>query len=69
MKENKLLTEKETASMLSVSVYTLRAHRQKNMGIPYVKIGRAVRYALSDVLAFMSNHRISFEVTRENYAC
>lgn len=55
--------------MLSVSVYTLRAHRQKNMGIPYVKIGRAVRYALSDVLAFMSNHRISFEVTRENYAC
>ena len=55
--------------MLSVSVYTLRAHRQKNKGIPYVKIGRAVRYALSDVLAFMDNHRISFEIIRKNYAC
>ena len=41
----------------------------KNKGIPYVKIGRAVQYALSDVLAFMNNHRISIEITRENYAC
>ena len=41
----------------------------KNKGIPYVKIGRAVQYALSDVLACMNNHRISFEITRENYAC
>lgn len=69
MKENQLLNERETASMLSVSVYTLRAHRQKNKGIQYVKIGRAVRYALSDVLAFMNNNRISFEITRKNYAC
>ena len=29
MDTRKYLTEKETASMLSVSVYTLRAHRQK----------------------------------------
>ena len=64
METRKYLTEKETALMLSVSVYTLRAHRQKNKGIPYVKIGRAVRYALSDVLAFMNNHRISFEITK-----
>ena len=69
MKQNQLLTERETASMHSVSGYTLRAHRQRNRGIPYVKIGRAVRYALSDVLAFMNNHRISFEITRKNYAC
>lgn len=29
METRKYLTEKETASMLSVSVYTLRAYRQK----------------------------------------
>lgn len=57
----KYLTEKETASMVSLSLHTLRAHRQKHRGIPYVKVGRAVRYALVDVIAFMDSHRISFE--------
>ena len=69
MKEEQLFTEKGTALMPLVSVYTLRAHRQKNKVIPYVKIGRAVRYALYDILAFMNTHRFSFEITREKYAC
>ena len=61
MEKNKWITEKETASMVSLSLYTLRAHRQQHRGIPYVKVGRAVRYSYDDVKAFMQNHRISFE--------
>ena len=56
----KWLTEKETARLVSLSVHTLRAHRQRHVGIPYAKIGRSVRYALTDVNAFMSEHRIVF---------
>lgn len=61
METRKYLTEKETALMVSLSLYTLRAHRQQHRGIPYCKIGRAVRYSYDDVKAFMQDHRISFE--------
>lgn len=59
----KWLTEKETAKLVALSIHTLRAHRQRHVGIPYIKIGRAVRYAFSDVTAFMAEHRISFGVS------
>ena len=60
----KWLTEKETARLVSLSVHTLRAHRQRHVGIPYAKIGRSVRYSFTDVIAFMSEHRISFKGER-----
>ena len=44
-----LLTEKKTAKMLDMSPQTLRNDRFAGKGLPYVKIGRAVRYKRSDV--------------------
>jgi hypothetical protein len=35
-----------------VSVRTLQAARVKGGGVPFVRIGRAVRYRLEDVLAY-----------------
>lgn len=38
---------------------TLRNERSKGCGIPYVKIGRSVRYELADVISFMEAHKIT----------
>ena len=44
-----LLTEKELAPLLSVSLPTLRAWRLKRQGPGFVKLGSAVRYRPSDI--------------------
>jgi hypothetical protein len=46
------LTEAQLAARHQRSVKTLRNARVSGGYIPYVKIGRNVRYRLSDVLAF-----------------
>ncbi len=40
----KLLTEKEVAELLAIHVQTLRNWRHLGRGLPYCKIGTAVRY-------------------------
>lgn len=54
------LTEKQVALLTSLSVSTLRNHRQRRMGIPYVKLGRSVRYALRAVEEYMNAHAITY---------
>jgi hypothetical protein len=46
------LNEKQLAERWGVSVRTLQAARVKGDGVPFVRIGRAVRYRLEDVLAY-----------------
>jgi len=52
------LTEKEVARMTGRSLSTLRSDRFKCQGLPYVKIGRSVRYALKDVVVFMESRKV-----------
>jgi len=40
---------------------SLRNDRFIERGIPYIKIGRSVRYSLEDVLRFMEEHKIQTE--------
>jgi len=47
-----LLTELDLATRWSCSIKKLQADRLKGVGIPYVKIGRLVRYRIEDVLEF-----------------
>lgn len=54
------LTEKQVALLTSLSVSTLRNHRQRRMGIPYAKLGRSVRYALRAVEEYMNAHAITY---------
>lgn len=54
------LTEFEAAKICGLSVHTLRAQRQKSVGIPYAKIGRAVRYNLGEVVNFMQQHTVNY---------
>lgn len=52
------LTEQEVSQMTGLSLSTLRAHRFKRTGIPYIKIGRSVRYRVCDLEAYLTEHRI-----------
>ena len=46
------LNEKQLAERWGVSVRTLQAARVKGSGVPFVRIGRSVRYRLEDVLDY-----------------
>lgn len=51
---DKMLTEAEAADLLGCKPSTLNNWRAtKRVSLPYVKVGRLVRYPLSGVLAFI----------------
>jgi hypothetical protein len=54
-----LLSEKCVARMLSVKVSKLQRDRCNGVGIPFIRIGRTIRYRLSEVLAFIDNHDLN----------
>ena len=54
----KLLREKQAAEILQCSPRTLRNHRCAGIGLPYLKIGGAVRYLEDDVLAALVLARV-----------
>lgn len=53
-----LLTESEVAKLLSISVQTLRDQRRNRSPgmLPFVQIGRSVRYELAEVQAYVKAH-------------
>jgi predicted DNA-binding transcriptional regulator AlpA len=57
MKET-TVTEKQAAKYLGLSMRTLQALRFYRRPPPYVKLGRSVRYLMSDLQAFLLNNRI-----------
>jgi hypothetical protein len=59
--EVRFLTEKGVKEMTNRALSTLRNDRHLNRGIPYVKIGRSVRYEMDDVLQFMRSRKIQTE--------
>ena len=50
---DKMIDQKELASMLGISVKTLEGWRWKKQGPKYIKLGRLARYRMSDVLSFI----------------
>lgn len=56
-----LLDEKQTAKILGLSVQTLRNDRASKRRIPYIKIGKSVRYRPEDLTALIQSHRIAAE--------
>jgi excisionase family DNA binding protein len=56
-----LLTTKETARLMRVHPHTLEVWRSTGRypELPHVRIGRAVRYRLSDVMQFLANNTSS----------
>ena len=55
----KLLNPPEAAEFLSVSKITLAGWRcSKRYSLPYIKIGRLVRYRQADLVAFLESHHV-----------
>lgn len=50
---NELLTERQAAALLKVSVKSLQGWRSRGGGPPYHKLGRCVRYSVADLEAFV----------------
>ncbi len=53
----RLLNEFETANRLGLSVKTLRRWRWAGQGIPFIKLGRSVRYDPAEIEAFIAAGR------------
>ena len=56
--QKKYITEKEVSEITSRALSTLRNERFLGKGIPYIKIGKSVRYKLDDVIEYMESRRI-----------
>ena len=56
----KLFNGIETAEMVSRAVQTLRNDRHRRQGIPYVKLGRSIRYSLEDIVDYLDARKITF---------
>jgi excisionase family DNA binding protein len=50
----RLLTEKEVSAVLNVKLSCLRRWRFENRELPFVRVGRLVRYRPADVKQFVS---------------
>lgn len=55
-----LLTEGQLAARWQISLKKLQADRWRGNGVPFVKIGRLVRYRLADVQAYESARLVQF---------
>lgn len=54
----RLLTEKEAAERLTFHVQTLRNWRFQGRGLPYIKLGSAVRYDEEDIQDFIEAAKV-----------
>jgi predicted DNA-binding transcriptional regulator AlpA len=52
------IDEKRAANITGLAIQTLRNYRFKGVGPPYYKLGRSVRYRLSDILTYMELRRV-----------
>jgi len=55
--EDRLITEKEVQTLLSLGESTVQQWRMYGKGPKFVKLGRAVRYRLSDVQEYLRTLR------------
>jgi len=60
------IDERAVAKITGFSLSTLRNERcTSRLKIPHYKVGRSVRYKISDILDFMESHRIEPEATMQ----
>lgn len=55
------LNEKQVSEMTGRALSTLRNDRHLRRGMPYLKIGKSIRYSQSDVITWMEERKITPE--------
>jgi excisionase family DNA binding protein len=58
MHAKQYLREQQVANITGLSLSTLRNDRCHARRLPYIKVGKAVRYEYSDVINFMEARKI-----------
>ena len=58
MEVPELMTAQQVARLLGISTETLRKWRAKRKCLPYVRVGRHIRYRATDVAAFVEQKTV-----------
>lgn len=58
MEKQQVLDEKQAADYVGLSVRTLQSRRFNSLTPAFLKLGRSVRYRLTDLDAFLEAHRV-----------
>jgi len=58
-REETLMNDVQAAKFLRLSPQTLRNWRSQCRGPVYIRAGRAIRYAMADLRAFMEQNRVT----------
>ena len=53
--------EKKVSEMTARAISTLRNDRVAKRGFPFCRVGRSIRYKLSDIVSFMEARRIEMK--------
>ena len=56
--KNRYLIETEVSELTGIALSTLRNHRFNETWIPYIKLGKSVRYSIDDVIEYIESRRI-----------
>ena len=56
--QTQYLNEKQVAIITGRALSTLRNERFLGKGMPYIKIGKSVRYKYDDIIEFMESRKI-----------
>ena len=54
-----LLNEQAVAKQLNCEVKTLQAWRCRGVGVPFVRVGRLIRYKPDDVQSYIESRRVA----------
>ena len=57
-KTKKLLCEKEVETIYGLNARTLQRDRTTQSGIPYLKIGRRIRYHIDDIEKYLQQCKV-----------
>lgn len=66
---NRLMSEKEVAQVLNISIFCLRKWRRSRLHLPFVRVGRCVRYTTESVTRLVKEQAVGLcEVPRGSVA-
>lgn len=61
LNEDLVVDDIKASKILKRAVQTLRNDRHLCQGPPYIKLGRSIRYRVSDLMDYLDKHRIDPE--------
>ncbi len=54
---DRLLTPQEVAHILGFTTNTLKQWRSDGRGMPFIRVGKSIRYELKDVAEWIEKHK------------